>query len=93
MYEFIYENFITGQDVYFDIVSLKVASVFDINYERGESIFCVHKWKNRNNHFISFPDDIDLQKLMQNIKDITSTMFTDNRYREYTISEMIRLST
>ena len=38
------------------------------------------------------PEEIDLQHLMENIPDTTSTMFADNRYKEFTKEELVELS-
>lgn len=80
------------QDVYFDVDPLNTAAAFDINYERGEFICCVHPAKDASGHGTDLPDDIDLQKLMQRMDDTTNTMFADHRYRDYTVSELQEMS-
>ena len=40
LFEFIYEKFIDDQDLYLDVDPLDVTNAFDINFERGEFIFC-----------------------------------------------------
>lgn len=48
----------------FDVDPLDVAVSFDISYERGEFIFCVHKSENAEGKLIEFPKDelIELSK-------------------------------
>ena len=92
LFEFIYEKFIDDQETFFDIDGLEVTDTFDINFERGEFIFCVHKSEDENGNILALPDKIDLQKIMLNIDDTASTMYAPNRYREYKKSELIELS-
>ena len=40
LFEFIYENFIAGQEQFLDVDPLEVSNSFDIHFERGEFIFC-----------------------------------------------------
>ena len=92
LFEFIYEEFIADVERFFDVDSLDVVSSFDINFERGEFICCVSRSEDANGNFLELPEEIDLQNLMANIPDTTSTMFADNRYREFTKEELIELS-
>ena len=92
LFEFIYEKFIDDQDIFFDVDPLNVTDTFDINFERGEFIFCAYKSEDTNGKIIELPKEIDLQQLMSNIPDTTSTMYTDGRYREYTKDELVALS-
>ena len=92
LFEFIYEKFIDDQDTYFDVDPLKVTDTFDINLERGEFIFCVHKLEDKDGKFINLPEEIDLQQLMKNIPDTTTTMYADGRYKEFTKAELVELS-
>ena len=43
LFEFIYEKFIDNQELYFDVDALDVTDTFDIDFENGDFIFCVHK--------------------------------------------------
>lgn len=92
LFEFIYEKFIDDEEIFFDVDILDVISTFDINFERGEFICCVSKAEDADGNILKLPDEIDLQQLMENIPDTTSTMFADNRYREFTKEELIELS-
>lgn len=90
--EFIYENFIDGQEDFLDVDPMDVTNVFDINFARGEFICCTYKSENEKGEFLSFPEEIDLQKLMLNMPDTTSTMYAAGRYKEYTMDELVELS-
>lgn len=92
LFEFIYEKFIDDQEVFFDIDTLDVIHTFDINFERGEFIFCVSKAEDANGNILPLPKEIDLQRLMEEIPDTTTTMFTHNRYKEFTKAELVKLS-
>lgn len=41
---------------------------------------------------VEFLKEIDLQQLMVNMQDTTSTMYADDRYKDYTKEELIELS-
>lgn len=92
LFEFIYEKFIDNQEDFLDINSLEVTNVFDINYERGEFIFCAYRSEDTNGKILEFPKEIYLQQLMVNMQDTTSTMYADDRYKDYTKEELIELS-
>lgn len=77
---------------FFDIDLLDVISTFDINFERGEFICCVSKSEDANGNILRLPEEIDLQTIMKNIPDTTATMFADNRYREFTKEQLVKLS-
>ena len=38
------------------------------------------------------PREIDLKKAMKNIPDTTDSIFSENRYKEYTMDELIEIS-
>ena len=98
LFEFIYEKFIDGQKEFFDVKDIDVTDSFDINFETGEFIFCVHKAESKNGNIIKLPKEIDLQQLIKNIPDTTTSMYDVgndecyNRYVEYTIDELVELS-
>lgn len=92
IFEFIYENFMRDQDVFFDVDPSEVTNVFHISFERGEFICCTYQSENEKGEFLSVPEEVDLQKLMLNIPDTTSTMYAADRYREYTKDELVKLS-
>lgn len=65
LFEFIYEKFIDNQELYFDVDALEVTDTFDIDFENGDFIFCVHKDEDKNGNYIEFPKEIDLKKLLK----------------------------
>ena len=92
LFEFIYEKFIDDLKTFFDVDILDVISTYDINFERGEFIFCVSKAEDENGTILKLPNEIDLQHLMKSIPDTTKSMYVDNRYKEFTKEELITLS-
>ena len=92
LFEFIYENFIDDQDVYFDVDPLAVTSTFSMDYDNCDFIFCVSNTEDALGNLTYLHHKIDPQKLLQKLPDTTSTMFADGRYREYTIEELETLS-
>ena len=92
LFEFIYEKFIDDEELFFDVDLLEISSHFDINFERGEFICCVSKSEDADGNMLALPEEIDLQTLMENLPDTTTTMFADHRYKEFTKDELIALS-
>ena len=92
LFEFIYEQFIDSQEELFDIDSVNVIDTFDIDFEKGNFIFCVHNAEDENGDIIPFPQDIDLQQLMKVMPDTTSSIYSENCYKEYTKDELLELS-
>jgi hypothetical protein len=92
LFEFIYEQFIANEELFLDVSPLDVSNSFEMDWENGQFIFCAHKSEDLNGNYISFPKEIDLQKVMKNIPDTTSTILSANRFRKYTKGELIELS-
>ncbi len=92
LFEFIYEKMIDDQEILLDVDPSDVMNSFDINFERGELIFCAYKSENSDGGFFKLPEEIDLQKLMHNIPDTTTSLYQENRYKEYTKEELVNLS-
>lgn len=86
LYEFVYEKFIENQEQYFNVNSLDVNSLFDIDYENGSFIFIVS-----DEESTKFSSDIDLKQLIKKLPDTTKSMFEENRYKIYTKEELIKL--
>ncbi|MDF2587634.1 MAG: hypothetical protein K0S41_1475 [Anaerocolumna sp.] len=89
LYELIYEHFISQQFDFFEVNPVQVMDSFEIDFENGEFIFMVHKCEDGNKNLIPLPKEIDLIKLMKNMKDTTNTIFQDNRYIELTLDDII----
>jgi len=92
LFEFIYEKFIDDEEIFFDVDLLEITSHFDINFERGEFICCVSKSEDADGNVLRLPEEINLQNLMINIPDTTTTMYADDRYKEFTKDELVKLS-
>ena len=92
--EFIYESFIADQESLFDVDALDVTDYFDIDFERGEFVFCVAKREDSNGDFLRLPKEIDLQNLMRNLPDTTESMLAPKKtlYKEFTKEELVELS-
>ena len=92
LFEFIYEQFIDDQELFFDVDELEVTDCFDMDWENGQFIFCVYKSEDKNGRMLSFPREIQLQQLLKKIPDTTPSMYMDDHYREYTKDELRALS-
>lgn len=91
LFEFIYEKFIEEQECYLEVNPVEVSDTFDINFDTGEFIFITHTSEDKEGNIISFPKDIDTQQLMMKMKDTTRTMFSDDRYKEYTLEQLLAI--
>jgi len=84
LWEFIYESIIDKQGIFFDISDETViTSHHDIDFESGNYI-CLVK-----NNIDS--EQIDLQALLNNMEDTTQSLYEPNRYREFSIDELVTL--
>ncbi len=92
LFEFIYEQFTEHVETFFDVDALDVINTIDIDFEQGEFIFCVSKGEDADGKILPLPDEIDLQQLMKSLPDTTTSMYTRNRYKEFTKEELIALS-
>ncbi|MBQ9518598.1 MAG: hypothetical protein IJR59_01735 [Firmicutes bacterium] len=92
LYEFIYEKFVEKQGEYLDVEPTEVSDFFDIDFKNGNFIFCAIKSEDEEGNFLTLPKEINLKKLMNDLPDTTESMFTGNRYKEYTKDELMELS-
>ena len=92
LFEFIYEKFIDSQELFLEVNSMDVTNYFDIDWEKGEFIFCAYKSEDEKGNLIVLPKEINFKNLLQNLPDTTSSMYIDKRYKEYSKEELIRLS-
>ena len=92
--EFIYEKFIEEQSQFLEVEPTEVADRFELNFADGDFIFAAWRDEDPEGNFLPMPRQIDLRKVMKNIPDTTSSMFSPNGklYREYTFDELIWLS-
>lgn len=92
LFEYIYENLIDDQEDFLNVNCLDVTNAFDMDFDNNEFIFCAYKSENEKGQIIELPNEIDLTRIMHNIKDTTSTLFDENRYKDYTKEELIEIS-
>ena len=59
--------------------------------EKREFIFCVHNGGNGDLP-LSQPKEVDPETVMKNIPDTTNSVLCPDRYREYSVDELIELS-
>ena len=90
--ELIYETFIEKQSVFLDVEATEVSDFFEFDLEKGEFIFCAIKLEDEEGNILSLPREINLKKAMKNIPDTTDSIFSANRYKEYTMDELIEIS-
>jgi len=88
LFEFIYEKFIDDQDIYLDVDPLSVTDSFYIDWENRQFIFCAYKTEDENGELLEFDERIDIEKLINKIPDTTESMYSSNRYKKYTKSEL-----
>lgn len=87
LFEFIYEKMLDDQELLLDVSSSDIVSSFDMDWENGQLIFCACKEPSSD-----FYKEIDLKKLMRKLPDTTDSIYEENRYREYTKDELMKLS-
>ena len=90
--ELIYETFVEKQSELLDVEPTEVSDYFEFDIENGEFIFCAIKSEDEEGNFLSLPREIDLKKVMKNITDTTDSVFSANRYKEFTMDELIEIS-
>lgn len=88
LYEFIYEKFIDNQDAYLDVDPVSVTDYFYMDWENRQFIICACKTENENGELLELPESIDIEKLINKIPDTTASMYTSNRYKKFTKSEL-----
>ena len=93
LWEFIYESVIDNQEIFFDVSDgTTIASFFDINFERGDFICLIKNCVDEEpTKVLQLPEGIDLQVLLNNMEDTTSTMYQPNRYKEFSLDEIMSL--
>ena len=95
LFEFIYENFIDGQEEFLDLDPEReqgsVTNSFYIDWERREFVFCAYKTENERGELLRLPASTDFDKLIRKMPDTTDTMYAPDRYRVYTKKEIEEL--
>ncbi|MDE5891401.1 MAG: hypothetical protein K2H45_00605 [Acetatifactor sp.] len=88
LYEFIYENFVGSQEKIMDVDPLEVMNTFAIDWDRGQFIFCAHKYEDEQGNIVPFPKDIDLRRILQKLPPTANSVLRDAPYRDYTFDEL-----
>ena len=93
LWEFIYESVLDKQEVYFDLSDgTEITAHFDINFETGDFVALVrNSVDDEPMKGLRIPDGIDLQGLLERMEDTTSSMYQPDRYKEYSLDEIIAL--
>ena len=92
LFEYIYENLVDDQEDFLNVNCLDVSTAFDMDFENNKFIFCAYKSEDENEQILVLPEEIDLKRIMHNMEDTTSTLFCENRYKDYSVKELIELS-
>ncbi|MCR5225809.1 MAG: hypothetical protein K6E27_01165 [Eubacterium sp.] len=90
LFEFIYESFIAQEMDMLDINDrVGISNNFAIDWENGEFIFTAYNSEDENGYDISFPTDIDIQKLLTIIPATTDSVLSPGIcYKDYSFEEL-----
>ena len=90
--EFIYENFIANEEELLGVRSYEVTNDFAVDWEKGEFIFTAHKQEGVDGSFIELPKEIEIRKLLNNLRNPTDSALSTGRiYKDYTFEELEKL--
>ena len=90
--EFIYENFIANEEELLGVRSYEVTNDFAVDWEKGEFIFTAHKQEGVDCSFIELPKEIEIRKLLNNLRNTTDSALSTGRiYKDYTFEELEKL--
>ena len=65
---------------------------FAIDWEKGEFIFIAHKQEGVDGSFIELPKEIEIRKLLNNLRNTTDSALSTGRiYNDYTFEEFEKL--
>ena len=64
LFEFIYEKFIESQDDYLNVKATDVSDFFEIDFDRGDFLFCAINSEDEKGNFRTLPKEVDLKKVM-----------------------------
>ena len=90
--EFIYENFIANEEELLGVRSYEVTNDFAVDWEKGEFMFTAHKQEGVDGSFIELPKEIEIRKLLNNLRNTTDSALSTGRiYKDYTFEELEKL--
>lgn len=92
LYEFIYENFVTNQEDIMDVNPLEVMNTFAMDWDRGQFIFCAHRYEDEQGNIVPFPNDIDLRQLLKKMPSTARSVLQETPYKDYTFDELRTLT-
>ena len=77
LFEFIYESFIDKQELFFDVSDgTKIMTSFAVDWEKDSFIMVAQN----HNDEPPFYNEIDVEKICEEINDTTDTMYKEKRY-------------
>ena len=89
LFEFIYEEFIARHDDMLDVSAVECIDSFAIDWENGTFIFIAHKAEDGDGNILPFPEDIDINKVLENIPATTASLLSPSkRYKDYNFDEL-----
>ena len=90
LFEFIYESFIVKEMDLMDIENrVGISNNFAIDWEKGEFIFTAHASEDEDGNEITFPQDIDIQKLLSKLPATTDSVLSPGTcYKDYSFDEL-----
>lgn len=89
LFEFIRESIIANEECFFDVSDgTSIVTGFDIDWNKGEFI-CIARNDQGENEHLQF--EIDIKELMSKLKDTTTTLYSNNRYIEFTKEDIENL--
>lgn len=92
LFELIYETLIERQKDDFQVDPLEVINTFEIDWEKGEFIFCVHKAEDEKGNILPFPKGIDCKKLIEYLPNTTHSIYSASKhYSQYTKKELLEI--
>lgn len=89
LFEYIYEHFIDEQEKNIDVDIRNVKNTYTVDWENKSFIFCAYNSKDKDGNYVSFP--VDIEKLVKKLPDTTDTMYDDNRYKDYSEKELLKI--
>lgn len=89
--EFISEKMIEEQECYLGVNPTEVKDAFEIDFANGEFIFIAYRSEDANGKQILFSQEIDMKRLLLSMPDTTKSMFSKDRYQEYSLEELLEI--
>ena len=92
LFEFIYESFNAHHDDILDISAVECINNFAIDWNKGTFIFAAYKGEDSAGNIIPFPEDIDINKVLEKIPTTTDSALSPGKaYRDYSFDELRKI--